>query len=360
MNTNKIKTITPLFFLYFFSCVLSIIILYKQGLTIKDFNWGMTLTSVVTAISFLLPFIIYFKQKKEQKKQIYFIENEGTFVFNHIAFNLDYINAICDKKKTSKQLILYEGTILNTGYLDIDKESFKKPLSIKLLGGYKWIWFKIKEHSKEVLVDSRIKDGRIEFEWDLLKPKEYIKFEAIIEFEQEYSGKNSVPILRGILRNLSLEGTRGVDLKINKENPVKKESIIERARLFMTMMIFVLIAFGYQLLTDSKISQTIITPYNDTLQIITFIENKKIQITDSIGVKLNIAPEDIVSSKINEVKIVSYKKEQNAKLVFILLMGWSAIQIILLSINMYFFKKRLMINDFTAFPYKGDPYNRTF
>lgn len=360
MNLKKTKSISLLMIMYVGTCIMSIIILYKNGLTLNDFNIGMSLTTALTVLSFVLPFIIYFKQQKGQKKQIYFIENEGTFIFNHISFNIDYLNAICKNKETSKNLILYEGTILNTGQLDIDIDSFQKPLKIKLSNGYKWVTFDIKENSEEVSVKSKLKGENLVIEWDLLKPKEYIKFEAIVEFEAEYSEKNIVPILRGILKNISLKGTRGVDLQINKENPVKKESIIEKARLFMSMMMILLIGASVHLLTDSRISQNIITSTNDTIQVISSLSNKKIEYYDSTGVLQNISSNELVNGTIRELKVVSYKKTENIKLVYMLLMSWAAIQIILLSINMYFYKKRVIINDFTAFPYKGNPENRTF
>lgn len=79
-------------------------------------------------------------------------------------------------------LILFKGVLINNGKTDIDKSRIYKPLHIKTKKEFKWLETNVYEKPNGSSVSfNKVNDTTIELSWDLLKTKEKIEFECLIE-----------------------------------------------------------------------------------------------------------------------------------------------------------------------------------
>lgn len=109
-----------------------------------------------------------------RKKECYSLFRED---INRLNIQVNY-----QEKSIENYLILFKGIIVNDGNLDIDSSSIYKPLLIKTKEEFKWLEVNILEKPDGSKIDI-LKSGpnAIEVKWDLLKRKEKIEFEALVE-----------------------------------------------------------------------------------------------------------------------------------------------------------------------------------
>lgn len=138
----------------------------------------------VLGLIFTIVFGIYsIKQNKRFQKKVAlsFRKKECYSLFREDINRLN-IQVHYQEKALDNYLILFKGIITNEGNLDIDNSSVYKPLMIKTQDAFKWLEVNILEKPDgsniEILKST---PNSIEIKWDLLKSKEKIEFEALVE-----------------------------------------------------------------------------------------------------------------------------------------------------------------------------------
>lgn len=141
-------------------------------------------------------------------------------------------------------LILIEGTLLNTGNTDIKKEDVEDPIEFKLLDGWKWHSFNVTHKSQGLKVHHNLDKDAVRIELGLCKKEEGFCFEALISVKEgavlnkkELIFKN-IKITSRILHLNSIE-------KIRLTSDFNKNSKFKNVKdfLFVNVMLIALFVF---------------------------------------------------------------------------------------------------------------------
>lgn len=164
------------------------------------------------------------------------------------------LNIHIEHKRTpiSNPLLLFKGSIVNTGQLDIDQSIIFQPLHICAKKEFKWLESKISKKPSDASVNlSMENDTTLLLEWDLLKIGERINIEALIEvISKSDMSEVSHRFYNSMGFKYRISNLRKIDLLAGKPN---KESRIKRKifkylvfGLFLTVM-GILICFSREL-----------------------------------------------------------------------------------------------------------------
>lgn len=128
---------------------------------------------------------IWIYKKTNKKVSLGIEKKEGYSLFkkdvNRLNIDIKYGNKTIDN-----HLILFKGEILNNGKTDIDKSRIFQPIKIKCSEKFKWLETNVSETPKDSTVSlTQINDTTLELGWDLLKSKEKIEFESLIEIPND-------------------------------------------------------------------------------------------------------------------------------------------------------------------------------
>src|SRR5262249_1028368 len=91
--------------------------------------------------------------KDRKKVELSFIKRESIPLFKAIVKNFSEIDITYQGKKISENLILFKGTLINTGNTDIEKSIIHKPVEIELPENCNWIKFKVINKSEGLSIN---------------------------------------------------------------------------------------------------------------------------------------------------------------------------------------------------------------
>jgi hypothetical protein len=80
----------------------------------------------------------YFK-KKRYPGQLSFVVQQSVRLVKDVLKNFPQIKILYNNQLVNEQIAFLKGSILNTGIIDIDDSKIRKPLSILLPDGCKWL-----------------------------------------------------------------------------------------------------------------------------------------------------------------------------------------------------------------------------
>ena len=162
--------------------------------------------------------------KQQKRTELTFFKNTCISLFKAIVQNLDGIEIKYQGNRIGENLILFKGTIFNTGNIDIDKSIIHKPLTIELPKTCSWIKYKIIDKSDGLDVEPIKEENNVVFNWELLKEGEYFTFDSLIEYhsDSEENKNKELDLRKDLLEKISFN-TRITNLK-----SVKKEISIPR------------------------------------------------------------------------------------------------------------------------------------
>ncbi len=173
---------------------------------------------------------IRYASKQKVKTQLLFIEHNCISLFKSIVKELEDIEIKYKDKVIDENLIMFKGTLFNSGNSDIDKSIIHKPLSISLPSNYTWTKAKIIDKSIDVVINDSIENNHLVFNWDILKENEYFTFDSIIEYKptpDNKSNSDDYDITRELSRNIDFNH-RITNLKsiIKEKIPSKPMSLL--------------------------------------------------------------------------------------------------------------------------------------
>jgi hypothetical protein len=144
--------------------------------------------------------------KTSRRMRIAFYEEDCISLFESIVQGIEGLEVNFEKKPVSRNLVLLKGCVANVGGMDIDKGAIHKPLTFSLPEVFKWLKAKIVSSSPEVNASYHLSSpNELVFEWDLLKPNEYFRFDALVEtpMTQGNNNRRAAPV-EALRSNLSL------------------------------------------------------------------------------------------------------------------------------------------------------------
>ncbi len=143
--------------------------------------------------------------KYRHRTELTFYEENCISLFESIVQSIEGIEVSYEKKPVGQNLVLLTGCIVNTGNRDIDKSTIHKPLAIHLVSSFKWLKANIVSSSPQVNAEYDLSDPTdLVFRWDLLKPGEHLRFDALVETPSvQQNDKGRVAPARSLRKNLS-------------------------------------------------------------------------------------------------------------------------------------------------------------
>jgi hypothetical protein len=256
----------------------------------------LTILSVIVTIIIGIIGVKYtFKQRK--KTELTFLKNTCIYLFKAIVKNLDGIEIKYQGNKIGENIILFKGTIFNTGNVDIDESIIHKPLSMKLPANYSWIEYKIIDKSDGLEVAVIKEDNKLIFNWELLKESEYFTFDSLIEFNSDEPDKK---VQDQDLNDCLIEKI-SFDHRITSLKSVAKENKIPRPTplgilIFLILVTLLMIGAGLYL----SVGQFLLPKYEifNAYRIDSTLTYVKVKAIDSSTIKL-LNQKDKVVEKIS-------------------------------------------------------------
>lgn len=93
----------------------------------------------------------------------------------------------------NNHLILFKGELQNNGSSDLDKSKIFKPVQIICSEKFRWLESNVIQYPKDASISLKILNSQIlELGWDLLKSKEKIDFECLVETPIDLVTNNTV------------------------------------------------------------------------------------------------------------------------------------------------------------------------
>ncbi len=209
-----------------------------------DFEFFLAVFGTVVSV-YLGILGIRYTLKYINRTQLIFTTNSCISLFKAVVKNLDEIEIKFKGKKIDENLIIFKGTIFNTGNTDIDQSIVHQPVTLTLPSNYHWIQSSILDKSEGLNVEYKIVGADLIFEWDLLKEKEYFTFDSLIEYKAEKNEDKNLEELSDISRRLTSDlklSHRISHLKtIQKKNlPSKPMSLAGQIFLSLYLLAFIL------------------------------------------------------------------------------------------------------------------------
>jgi len=206
---------------------------------------NLILAVIGIAITIILGYIgLKLTLKNRKKIEIIFLKNTCISLFRTIEKNLEDLEINFQGKKINENLILFKGTFLNSGNIDIEKQIVYKPLEIELPAQYNWLRVKIIDASEGLEINSTFIDNKIFFVWDLLKEGEYFTFDGLIE----YKAKNGEIDTSDISKKL--ESTLKINHRITDLKKVKRENSVPKPSHLSVIIIFNVLLLGFSIFSS--------------------------------------------------------------------------------------------------------------
>jgi len=140
--------------------------------------------------------------KSRRRTQLAFYEEDCISLFESIVQSIEGIEINYEKKPISQNLVLLKGCVANTGGIDIDRVAIHKPLTFSLPQAFKWLKARIVSSSPEVNARYELPNpNELLFIWDLLKPNEYFRFDALAETPPKKENEKERTTPKQALRN---------------------------------------------------------------------------------------------------------------------------------------------------------------
>ena len=124
---------------------------------------------------------IWYARKSRNKASLAFVVKEFIPLFKTIVKDFKNLEIKYKGIIISEGLILIKASLVNNGNIDIDKKSIIKPFSISLPNHYKCIEVTPTDISEDVNANISLDNNEIAIDWDLLKQREFISFDFLIE-----------------------------------------------------------------------------------------------------------------------------------------------------------------------------------
>lgn len=113
--------------------------------------------------------------------QLTFVREKTIALFDEIAKNLP-LKILYNEEPVSPDIVLVEGSLVNTGKKDIAKSMIAKSLKVSLPENGKWLSAKVIKASTDLVVTLIKTDDRsLEVQSDLIRCGEFIRFQALAE-----------------------------------------------------------------------------------------------------------------------------------------------------------------------------------
>ena len=199
------------------------------------------LIGILATVIFGLLALFYVRKHKYPGK-ITFVKILSIGLLSDLIKNFKDISISYQNTPIKENLFLLKASIFNDGNMDIDDQMVKKPLSIVLYDGFKWMDLKLIDVSPNVQCSYSIKNYKKSLVWDLglFRIGEYISFETLIEAPMSFKTSED------IINKIGFD-SRIANCSVRKKAFPNKPTFIDVSYFIGILFLLPLIIFVYSL-----------------------------------------------------------------------------------------------------------------
>ena len=211
-----------------------------------QFSNILTIIGVIATVIFGYLGIKY-AIKFKQKMRITFYWDEAISLFDSIVNDWDDIEIKYNNEAINPNLTLLRCCMVNTGTSDIDKSIIYKPLKMILPDNFIAIKGKRNEFSDDLSITAKINDNNkneVDFNWDILKKGEFIKFDLLIQRNENDNKNLSTNIIKNIKNNTKFSHRITNLDQIDQESILSEESEKKNKKLMIPLIIYIILGIS--------------------------------------------------------------------------------------------------------------------
>lgn len=248
---------------------------------------------------------IWYARKTRSKTSLVFVIKEFIPLFKTITKSFNSLEIKYKGIHISESLVLIKASLVNNGNNDIDKSAIVKPISISLPSHYKCIEVTPTDISEDVNANISLDNNEIAIDWDLLKQREFISFDFLIEMTTQdiksNGGENGLSSFKINHRITNVNKVEKYEIDINRAEEQYKPINLLGSLLLPTILllggIFLILTiifevkdgFSYKINNDGIKKKFRVTYINDTV----------VKVTSKIDTLNYIITKDQLQEKFN-------------------------------------------------------------
>lgn len=124
---------------------------------------------------------IYIVIRKRYTGEITLVSENCIGLFDTIVKNFPELSILYQESPVTQGLVLFKGTVLNSGKKDITPEMVENKITLSLPEDFKWLAAKTVASSPNVRASVDVERNSLRFSTGLFRCNEYFKFEALTE-----------------------------------------------------------------------------------------------------------------------------------------------------------------------------------
>ncbi len=232
-----------------------------------------------------LPSLIGWIKKKPQTSLL-FKRVRGYNLFKNDVNRLN-LEILYKGDVIGNNLFLFQGELVNNGCLDIDKSHLHRKLKLTTKEGF--IWKEVHLVNKENPMNASIQNNghSIEFGWELLKSKEKIVFEALIEYDKTFSSNQIESFYNSISFDFRITNLKDISKEFGYSDAMRYNKKMGILSFICAFILFLSYVYGnnlvvyYEIKSPQKEFVTRIVAKNiSTINLKDVSDNKQITIDD--------------------------------------------------------------------------------
>lgn len=154
---------------------------------------------------------VYVTIKSRFRGRINFVVERSIGLVHSVVRNLPDLSISYKGEDVTERLVLITGLIFNSGNKDISERMVKQGPTLTLPEGFKWLEAEIDSEFSDVEATRSINGESLSFDFELLKPDEKIRFQALAEVapndpsDDPMDAENDVLVGEILIKNISVE-----------------------------------------------------------------------------------------------------------------------------------------------------------
>lgn len=184
---------------------------------------------------------IYLTLRSRYPGKITFVNEQIIELFDSVGNTIEKLEVTYDDSEISQNLVLLNGSFINSGKSDITIDMVEKPIHLSLPAGYKWLSGNMVQ--SDVDAELTIVDDRtIAISTGLFRKNEFIRFHALAQLPDSEGEKSNAKKLKDSL-TFSHRITNTANIDECEVDQTKANKKYFRRRI-LPILVFVLIAVG--------------------------------------------------------------------------------------------------------------------
>jgi hypothetical protein len=207
----------------------------------------MSVSLVLTIIGILVSVLfgiwgVFLVIRKRYPGELTLITNDCIPLFDAIVKNLPELTVLYGGEPVSQGLVLFKGTLLNSGNKDISPDMVEGKVALGLPEDFKWLSAKVVAASPNANVKVETEADALRFSTGLFRCSEYFRFEALAEVPIDDGGDGThesakSKLIDGIEATHRIADTRKVQRALLDEEVFSKRRLRRRMVMASAMVI---------------------------------------------------------------------------------------------------------------------------